>query len=772
MDLPVEAGSATDAALPPDPHEALTLENDILGVRVWGRPEQLTLSCGRSDLWDRRWFGERQPLVTLAQLRGLAASDRLHEVATDPNRTVYSLYNQYEFPCPKPGGQAIVGLPGATAARARQRPDGVVELFAEGSGGTLRAEVWVSLTRPLVIFDAWVSGTATPWIRVWRHQDTLRPGQPLSGTLGHGTTGDFEPMAPPEPFASARGFGIVQEFPPETTFPEGFQAALAARVLGTSGAVDLARQTAGLGTPLWAEKEGRLDHGVIKYYAPINQALGAAASLSLAPMHGHFTVVVALTTRHDGPEAVPAALDLLDAAERLGAAGLVAERQTEHAQTQRAWRATIVAGSDFALAAPERVLPRLRRPGGYYSDVPLCTVGTTRLWFQDVGIWHNDFHLNEVRAEPMLTLGQSDELAAFGELIAGLLPMAEENARDVYDLPGAMYPLVHFPLRTRGICHTNLTWEQDIGLNGLVCKPLWLYYRHTGDRQFLAALAWPVLAACARFCRAYLSEEADGYLHLTPSVSPEHWGLTAHFARNRDCLSALTLTRYVLRTAAQAAGVLGVEATAAADWRQAAERLAPYPTTMGEDGPVWVDVAGAPPIEYNIPVPLAAVFWGDDVGLDSDPETLALAHRTLAQIKVWEPHRPYLDSCVRNRLGVWHEGARLGPENFLLSYQSLRLFPCVPPGVEITVANLSAEGGFRVSAVRHAGGAIEQVRIHSLLGERCRLAAPWPHQAVTVRTAAGAVVAAGAPTMTHIEFATQPGVTYTVEPLDPTAARR
>lgn len=771
MDVPAEVGTVTGAALPPDPHDALTLENDIFGVRIWGRPDQLTLSCGRADLWDRRWFGDRQPLVTLAQLRELAAGDRLHEVAADPNRTVYGLYNQYEFPCPKPGGQAIVGLPGATAARARTRPDGVVELVVEGNRGCLRAEVWVSLSRPLAVFDAWVSGGAGPWVRVWRHQDSLRAGQPLSGTLGHGTAGEFEPMVPPEPFAEARGFGIVQDFPPETTFPEGFQAVLAARVLGTCGVASLARQTAGLGTPLWAEQEGRLDHGVIKYYAPINQALGAAATLALPPEDGRFTVVVALATRHDGPAAVPAALALLDEAERLGAAGLVAERQVERAQARRPRRASIAAGPDFVLAAPELVLPRLRRPGGYYSDVPLCTVGNTRLWFQDVGIWHNDFHLNEVRAEPMLTLGQTDELVAFGELIAGLLPMAEENARDVYDLPGAMYPLVHFPLRTRGICHTNLTWEQDVGLNGLVCKPLWLYYRHTGDRQFLATHAWPVLAACARFCRAYLSEEADGYLHLVPSVSPEHWGLTAHFARNRDCLSALTLTGYVLRTAAQAAAILGVDAAAAADWRQAAARLAPYPTAMGEDGPVWVDVAGAPPIEYNIPVPLAAVFWGDEVGLDSPPDTLALARRTLAQIRVWEPHRPYLDGCVRNRLGVWREGARLGPENFLLSYQSLRLFPCAPPGVEITVANLSAEGGFRVSAARRADGETAEVQIHSLLGEPCRLATPWPGQTLTVRTADGAAVAVGAPPRTHLEFATQPGVTYTVEPADLAAVR-
>lgn len=762
-----DSDPATQPILPRDPYEALTLENDILGVRLWGPADRPTLSLGRSDLWDRRWFSERQPLVTLARLRELAETDRLTEVARDPNRTAYGLYNQYEFPCPKPGGQVILGLPSATEARGWPRSDGVTEMVVSSPGVRLRAEVWVSLTRSLVVVDCVQEGGgegAAPWVRVWRHRDTLRPGQPLSGTLGNGTTSEFEPMAPPLPFGDRNGFGVVQRFPAETTFPEGFEAALAAVVLGPRAEVALAEGVVHLGTPLWAEQEGRLDHGVIKQYTPINESPGAAATATLSDATERFTVLVALATSHDGPRATEAALSILREAQALGLAGLVEERRKERELARRINPATIRTSWGYSAAAPLQVFPRLRRPDGYYSDVPLCTVGGTRLWFQDVGLWHNDFHLNEVRAEPMLTLGQAPELLPFCELIATLLPMAEENAREVYGLPGAMYPLVHFPLRTRGICHTNLTWEQDVGLNGLVGKPLWLYFRHTGDLEFLRRLAWPVLRAGARFCRAYLSEEEDGRLHLVPSVSPEHWGLTPRFERNRDCLSALTLTRYLLRVAAEAARLLGVEATEAADWLQAADRLAPYPTAMTEAGPMWVDVAGAPPIEYNVPVPLAAVFWGDEVGLDSPPEILALARRTLGQIRIWQPHSFYVDACIRNRLGVWQEGARLAPENFLLSYQSIRLFPCVPPEGEITVENLAAEGGFLVSAVRRGNGQVGEVRIHSRLGGPCRVASPWPGRGVRVRAEGKDLVASTEPGTTHLEFASRPGVTYALEP--------
>ena len=752
--------------LPRDPYEALTLENDIVGLRLWGMASQPTFSLGRSDIWDRRWFAERQPLVTLAQIKELAFSNRLADVAPEPNRTVYDLYHCFEFPCPKPGGQLILGCPFATETRVHKRPDGVIEMSTTGPKGRLDAEVWVSLTRSLVVADCRCEGLigGDVWVRVWRHRDTVLPGQSMSETLGGDKSGDFEPLPAPRAFAKEHGFGVLQGFHPEMTFPDGFRAVVAVSVLGADVRVECAEDVRHLGTPLWAPKEGRIDHGTLKHYTPINDSPGAAATAALAHIPHRLTVLAAIATTHDDPDAEGAAADMLREARRLGADGLLAERRHDAERAKRKVRATVQVGNDIPCSSPELILPRLRRSDGYYSDVPMCTVGGTKLWFQDVGLWHNDFHLNELRAEPMLTLGQTDELLPYCHLIGNLLPMAEENARDVYGLPGAMYPLVHFPLRTRGICHTNLTWELDIGLNGLVCKPLWLYFRHTGEVDYLRELAWPVLRSCARFCRAYLSEREDGYLHIVPTVSPEHWGLTAGFERNLDALSALTLTKYLLKAAASASEVLDMEPTEAADWLAAAERLAPYPTCLTDEGPVWVDVAGAPPIEYNIPVPLANVFWGDDVGLDSPPEVLALARRTMQQIRIWLPHSPYMDACIRNRLGVWKDGARLCPENFLLSYQSIQLFPCVPPTCEIVLENLAAEGGFLVSAVRTTDGRVEGTRIFSRLGGPCRLANPWPQREIAVACGRDEPVTAAMPGQKYMEFHTQPERCYHVYP--------
>lgn len=750
--------------LPPDPYDALTLVNDIVGLRLWGPAPQPTLSLGRSDIWDRRWFADGQPLVTLDRLRELAATDRLAEVAAEPNRTIYDLYGRYEFPCPKPAGQVILGCPFATESRARRCDNGVIELAAAGPTGRLEALIWVSLTRSLVVVDCNVTGLqpGQVWIRIWRHRDTVLPGQPVSATLSATESGDFEPLPPPRAFQHAAEFGIVQDFQAETTFSRGFQAAVAATVLGADIRCECVGDTPYLGTPLWAPREGRLDHGVLKRYTPQNEAPGAAATATPTGILSRFTVLVAVATTHDGPDAAAAAVGLLDEARHRGVERLRQEYWDERQRARRQDPATVRVQGELLLSAPDVVLPSLRRAGGYYSDVPLCTVMGTKLWFQDVGLWHNDFHFNEIRAEPMLTMDRAAELLPYCELIHNLLPMAEENARDTYGLPGAQYPLVHFPLRTHGICHVNLTWELDLGLNGLVSKPLWLYFRHTGDREYLCELAWPVLRAGARFCLAYLGEAEDGYLHIDPTVSPEHWGLTPRFERNRDSQSALTLVRYLLGIAARAAQILAKEPAEAAVWRAAIGRLAPFPTFMTDAGPVWVDVAGAPPIEYNVPVPLSCVFWGDDVGLDSPSSVLELARRTLEQIRIWKPHSFYVDACIRNRLGIWREGAVLHPENLLLSYQSIRLFPCVPPTGEIAIRNLAAEGGFLVSATRADDGQVEDVRLLSRLGERCRLANPWPQRPVAVACEQTGTALTATPGQTHLEFATRPGHTYRV----------
>jgi hypothetical protein len=660
----------------------------------------------------------------------------------------------------------IIGAPFATSVTAAVE-DTLARLCITGDGKQLRAVVWVAPTRPLAVIELETDGLSGDdlWVRVYRHRDTIVPGAPGdSFTPRLRAPTDFEQLPAPCCWRQGAYWGVVQSFPAESTFPDGFSFVTAAAALGAEPIIACVDGRPGLGTTLSAEQEGRVGHGVVKRYTPINRALGAAATARFDRLPPMLTLAATIATTQDGRDLAAVARATLDAALALGVEGLREERNASLRRGRRKHAARATVGEAVEFAAPI-VLPRLRRSGGYYGDLALCSVDSTKFCFQDSSPWHADFHLNEVRAEEMLTLGRFKELLPYCEMIHAMLPQAQENARDVYALPGAMYPLVHFPLRCRGVAHVNLTWEQDLGLNGLVTKPLWLYYRYTGDGAFLRKIAWPVLRECARFMAAYLTEEADRRLHIVPTVSPEHWGLTARFERNRDCLSALTMTRYLLLAAASAAQALGLEDPEAAAWQEATIRLARYPTCATDAGPVWTDVAGAPPIEYNIPVPLAAVFWGDDVGLDSSPELLTLAHRTLEQIRVWPPHRFYLDRTIRPRLGVCVPDAPISLENLLLSYQSIRIFPAVPPQGRVVMEDFAAQGGFRVSAQRTQGGDIADVRISSLLGEPCCVANPWPGRGVAATTRDGREVARAAAPQPHLAFATTRGEEYHVRPL-------
>jgi alpha-L-fucosidase 2 len=62
-------------------------------------------------------------------------------------------------------------------------------------------------------------------------------------------------------------------------------------------------------------------------------------------------------------------------------------------------------------------------------------------------------------------------------------------------------------------------WNQGAGW---LCQHLWEHYRFTGDRTFLRESAYPLMKGAAQFYLDWLIEGDDGYLIVSPSVSPEN----------------------------------------------------------------------------------------------------------------------------------------------------------------------------------------------------------------------------------------------------------
>ena len=704
------------------------LQNDDIGVILWGPDNAPTLSVGKSDVWDRRNPASSKPVITLEQIiQGAKEGDP----SVINGAAYYNAYNLYDFPCPKPVGQLILKLHfmGADGTLAVDRQERATRLKATNGTKSVDLRLFVSAVRNLISIGGEAKGLEAGdlEVRLYRHRDTIVPGGELNPTLGpktHSAT-DFEQLPMPRADQADAVFWIAQDFPAERTFPEGFTSVLAAQVVGPEATFAATEGETGLGTPMLAEKEGRIDHGTYKRYTPVNESPGSSATATVGSLNGPFQIFATVATTQEDPNPVDRARQQLREAIVMGEEALWKEHEAqldayEKRPHARAW----TSDGKPVIDATWGGVPYRVRPGGYYGDIPLCSVASTKFCFQDSSIWHGDFHFNELDATGPCIQRQFDSLDAYFRMIYTMLPMAQANAREVYDCAGAMYPLVHYPLKADTVIHTHMTWEQSMEITALLTRPFWQRFLYTWDPDFLRQLAYPVLSDGARFYADFLRLGEDGLYHVFPTVSPEHRGITKDLKFNRDSQSGITLIRYHLRAAAEGAGLLDVDEEEAHHWREIAEKMPDYPTIPTPEGPIFIDVEGAEPIEYNIAVPLSAVFWGDDIGLDSPPDQLATAWRTLRTIDVWEPHRGYL-TRVRRRLGMHLHSDGLSAENFLQSHTgAIHVFPTVTANFEGGFENLGAQGGFVLSATRTKEG-VRSVTVSSLAGNTCKLARFW-----------------------------------------------
>jgi hypothetical protein len=393
------------------------------------------------------------------------------------------------------------------------------------------------------------------------------------------------------------------------------------------------------------------------------------------------------------------------------------------------------------------------------------------------------------------------------ELCENLLPLSEAYAKDKFGLPGAFFPHSAYPVPSQTIAYPVPPWGYEICETPWTVQSLWWHYLYTLDREFLKR-AYPLLRAAARFLVAYVKNDTGGQYHIVPTVSPENWGFTVDLRLNRDCIMDLALTEFVLDAAAEAARILGEDEGERTRWAQVRAALAPYPKAQGPFGEVWLDVAGAP-VEYvyNVPVTLAPVFPGEQVGLDRGRAQLDLARRTARTVRleggndlvyqplirarlgmldlawfkrevrycllpngvaqdrprqIWGRYRDTTDFDFMMRMGIWTENLSLPAvlnECLLQSYAGvIRLFPNTRGLGRARFRDLRAAGAFLVSAAWD-GKTVSGVRIRSEKGARARVVNPWKTEAQVIRAGDVEATAVGKPGAV-IEFDTKAGETY------------
>ncbi|WP_347160432.1 glycoside hydrolase family 95 protein [Pontibacter chitinilyticus] len=70
------------------------------------------------------------------------------------------------------------------------------------------------------------------------------------------------------------------------------------------------------------------------------------------------------------------------------------------------------------------------------------------------------------------------------------------------------------------------TWANWAMGSPWLSQHLWEHYSYTGDREFLAKTAYPLMKEAAVFCLDWLVEDKNGYLVTAPSSSPENVFIT------------------------------------------------------------------------------------------------------------------------------------------------------------------------------------------------------------------------------------------------------
>jgi len=399
------------------------------------------------------------------------------------------------------------------------------------------------------------------------------------------------------------------------------------------------------------------------------------------------------------------------------------------------------------------------------------------------------------------------------EVCQNLMAMSEKFARENYGLPGACFPLVAVPVPSQCVFVPTPPWGYQISNTAWTVQSLWWQYLYTQDTDYLRRV-YPMLRAAAQFIAAYVKKGDDGRYHVIPTVSAENWGFTVDFRLNKDCILDLALTQFLLDAVVEGSTILETDETDRTRWKEIRENLAPYPQAKGPYGEVWLDVVDAP-VEhvYNLPITLAAVFPGEQVGIGRGAGQVEIARRTALTIRlegdndlVSQPlsrarlgvldlnwfkrevrycslpngiandrvrqvagrHDDSTDFDFMMRMGFWTENLSLPVvinECMMQSYTgTIRLFPNTHNLGPARFENLRAAGAFLVSAA-FDGRQVTNLSLLSEKGKTVRITKPWTSKEVKVIRTRDSYDVVLKDEGESVIFDTQSGERYRVEPL-------
>jgi len=670
--------------------EAIPLGNGFMGGLLWGEGDELRLSLDRGGLWDNRPHPlTQQKNWTYAQMRAWVAAGR-QDLLT---QAFDACYDTNTYPSKIPGGRLVIDLPtGVTLgdfALDLRRAEGQVLL-----GPSQTARFLFSATSPVAMASL-----------------------PLTGTTVH-----FE--RPP----SLQKLGF-----PEARFGE---------------------------------------EGALSWMAQDTVADGSyAVVVGKREIAGQTELAIAITSSQDGPDPLALGKQRVHAALEASYANMAAPHI---AWWQDFWARSSVTLPDASLQLHYNLVKYFYGAASRHQAPPMPLQG---VWTADTGglpPWKGDYHhdLNtQATYIAYATAGCFEEGLSFLDYNLALLPQYRQFAQDFYGLSkGAVVPgVADFkgqPLGGWGmysLSPTHGAWIAQI------------FYRHwkmTADPQFLREKAWPFTWDIATALLALCEEDEQGHLRLPLSSSPEIYDNSLRAWLTPNSNYDLSMLRAAFDMAAELAQELG-ETEQAASFQRASAKLEPWHV---DEGGVLMFAAGEPFHQsHRHHAQLMAIHPFSQLTIEDGPEARRIIDASLNEVerlgtRAWVGYSFSWYSCLASRAGradtalhylkqyQWctlrngfhANGQQRGAEdisafkyrpftlegNFLameamqqMLLQSwrgtVRLFPSTPTSwPEASFRDLRAEGGFRVSAVRHEGQT-QSLRIEASVDGMLRLRDPF-----------------------------------------------
>ncbi len=144
--------------------------------------------------------------------------------------------------------------------------------------------------------------------------------------------------------------------------------------------------------------------------------------------------------------------------------------------------------------------------------------------------WNSDYHTNiniQMNYWPTDVANTSEAFAPYTQLVDQLRVPGRVAAKETYNAAGWM---IHHATDVFGKTapHSGIHWSLSPLSGAWLSLNIWDHYLFTGDKEWLAKQAYPIMKEAAVFVQSFLIKDKNGYLVTAPSMSPENSFLLAN----------------------------------------------------------------------------------------------------------------------------------------------------------------------------------------------------------------------------------------------------